>query len=160
MTNPKTDPKADPKTWKRAAGGAGLVAAGLVAGGILAGTLTANAADTGATAAPDSSSSETVDPSQPQRPDEQLLTGDTKTQVEKAVLAKYPDATIERTETDSDGVYESHVVTADGEHVIVQVGEDFTVTGTQTGGGGPGGHHGPDGDTDGDSGSAEESGGA
>ena len=29
----------DPKTWKRAAGAAGLVAAGLVAGGILAGTL-------------------------------------------------------------------------------------------------------------------------
>ena len=149
----------NPKTWKRAAGGAGLVAAGLVAGGILAGTLTATAADTGTTAAPDSSSSETVDPSQPQRSDEQLLTGDTKTQVEKAVLAKYPDATIERTETDSDGVYESHVVTADGEHVIVQVGEDFAVTGTQTGGG-PGGHHGPDGDTDGDGGSAEDSGGA
>jgi hypothetical protein len=124
----------DPKTWKRAAGGAGLVAAGLVAGGILAGTLTANAADTGTTAAPDRSSSETVDPSQPQRSDEQLLTGDTKTQVEKAVLAEYPDATIERTETDSDGVYESHVVTADGRHVIVQLGEDFTVTGTQTGG--------------------------
>ncbi len=131
----------NPKTWKRAAGGAGLVAAGLVAGGILAGTLTANASDTGTTAAPDSSSSETVDPSQPQRSDEQLLTGDTKTQVEKAVLAEYPGATIERTETDSEGVYESHVVTADGQHVIVQVGEDFTVTGTQTGGGG---HHGPD----------------
>jgi hypothetical protein len=128
----------DPKTWKRAAVGAGLVAAGLVAGGILVGTLSANAADTGTTTAPegstDSSSSAPVDPSQPQRSDETLLTGDTKTSVEKAVLAKYPDATIERTETDSDGVYESHVVTADGRHVIVQLGEDFTVTGTQTGG--------------------------
>jgi hypothetical protein len=48
------------------------------------------------------------------------------------VLAKYPAATIERTETDSDGVYESHIVTADGEHVIVGVDKDFAVTGTQS----------------------------
>jgi hypothetical protein len=158
----------DPKTWKRAAGAAGLLATGLVAGGILTGTLTANAADTGTTASPESSTSGSVDPSQPQRSDEQLLTGDTKTKVEEAVLAKYPGATIERTETDSDGVYESHIVTADGQHVIVQVGEDFAVTGTQTGmggmGGGPGGHHGPDGDADDsgstDSGAAGGSGGA
>ncbi|MCW2617852.1 MAG: hypothetical protein JWR28_1001, partial [Modestobacter sp.] len=74
------------------------------------------------------------DPSQPQRSDEQLLTGDTKTQVEAAVLAKYPGATIERTESDSDGVYESHVVTTDGQHLIVQVGADFAVTGTDSGG--------------------------
>jgi hypothetical protein len=155
----------DPKTWKRAAGGAGLVAAGLVAGGILAGTLSANAADTGTTTAPEgptgSSSSAPVDPSQPQRSDETLLTGDPKASVEKAVLAKYPDATIERTETDSDGVYESHIVTAAGDHVIVQVDKSFAVTGTQTGGGpggGPGGgHHGPDGDAD-DTGTADSGG--
>jgi hypothetical protein len=137
----------DPKTWKRAAGAAGLVATGLVAGGILAGTLSANAADT-ATTTPSagSSSSEAVDPSQPQRSDETLLTGDTKASVEKAVLARYPAATIERTETDSDGVYESHIVTSDGQHIIVQVDKSFAVTGTQTGGGG--GHHGPDNDAD------------
>jgi hypothetical protein len=133
----------NPTPWKRAAGAAGLVAAGLVAGGILAGTISASAADT-ATWSADSSTSESVDPLQPQRSDEELLTGDTKAAVEKAVLAEYPDATIERTETDSDGVYESHIVTADGEHVIVQVDESFAVTGTQTGGGG--GHHGRDGD--------------
>ena len=146
-------------TWKRTAGGAGLVAAGLIAGGILAGTLSANAADTGTTTAtsPESSSSAPVDPSRPQRTDETLLTGDTKASVEKAVLAKYPDATIERTETDSDGVYESHIVTAAGDRVIVGVGEDFAVTGTQTGG--MGGHHGPEGDADG-SGTSGESGGA
>ena len=46
-------------------------------------------------------------------------------------MAKYPDATIQRVETDSDGVYEAHIVTADGEQLIVQVGEDFTITGTQ-----------------------------
>jgi hypothetical protein len=155
----------DPKTWKRAAGGAGLVAAGLVAGGILAGTLSANAADTGTTTAPDgstdASSSAPVDPSQPQRSDETLLTGDTKASVEKAVLAKYPDATIERTETDSDGVYESHIVTAAGDHVIVQVDKSFAVTGTQTGGRpGGGGHHGPDGDADDTGTGTADSGGA
>ena len=153
----------DPKTWKRAAGAAGLVATGLVAGGILAGTLTANAADTGTTTASGSSTGSSagtpVDPSQPQRSDETLLTGDTKASVEKAVLAKYPGATIERTETDSDGVYESHIVTTDGNHVIVQVNKSFAVTGTQTGGGPGGGHHGPDGDAD-DSGTADDSGGA
>lgn len=99
---------------------------------------TATTAAAGTAATTDSSTSAApVDPSQPPRADEQLLTGDTLTQVEDAVLAEYPDATIERTETDSDGVYESHIVTADGEHLIVQVGADFAVTGTHTGG--PGG---------------------
>ncbi len=139
----------NPKTWKRAAGGAGLVAAGLVAGGILASSLSANAA-TDTTTTADNSTTESVDPSQPQRSDETLLTGDTKASVEKAVLAKYPGATIERTETDSDGVYESHIVTSDGQHVIVQVDKSFAVTGTQTGRGGGGGHHGGDGDGDGE----------
>jgi hypothetical protein len=132
---------------------AGLVASGVVAGGILAGTLSANAADS-TTSDPGTSASDTaVDPSQPQRSDEELLTGDTKSKVEDAVLAKYPDATIERTETDSDGVYESHIVTTDGDHLTVQVGEDFAVTGTQTGGGGHGPHGGPDDDADDSSGS-------
>jgi hypothetical protein len=138
--------------WKRWAGGAGLVATGLVAGGILAGTLSANAADSTTTTSTDSSTSEcSGDPSQPQRSDEELLTGDTKTQVEAAVLAEYPDATIERTETDSGGVYESHIVTADGEHLTVLVGEDFAVTGTDARGlGGHGGRGGgePDGTTE------------
>ena len=129
--------------WKRYGAAAGLVASGVVAGGILAGTLSASA-DTGTTA----TDSSTSDPSQPHRPDEQLLTGDTKAQAEKAVLAEYPDATIERTESDSDGVYESHIVTTDGQHLIVQVGEDFAVTGTDTGGGHGGHRGGPDNDQD------------
>jgi hypothetical protein len=66
------------------------------------------------------------------RSDEQLLTGDTATKVTDAVLAEYPGATIQRVETDSDGVYEGHIVTADGEQLIVQVGEDFAITGTQS----------------------------
>jgi hypothetical protein len=134
--------------WKRYGMAAGLVASGVVAGGILAGTLSASATDT-ATNTGTSAGTTDVDPSQPQRSDEELLTGDTRSKVEDAVLAKYPGATIERTETDSDGVYESHIVTTGGEHVIVQVGEDFAVTGTQTGGGHGHGRGGPgDGDAD------------
>ena len=125
------------KMWLRSVA---LVGGGLVAGGILAGTLSANAAttDTSGSAATSSTSQEAPpgtgnsDPSQPQRSDEQLLAGDTATKVTDAALAKYPDATIQRVETDSDGVYEAHIVTADGQQVIVQVGEDFTVTGTQS----------------------------
>jgi hypothetical protein len=136
------------RPWKRYGAAAGLVAAGVVAGGILAGTLSASAADNTTTDSGTSTSQADVDPSQPQRSDETLLTGDTKSKVEEAVLAKYAGATIERTETDSDGVYESHIVTTAGDHVIVQVGKDFAVTGTQTGGGG--GHHGGPDDNDAD----------
>ena len=139
------------KPWKKIGGAVGLVAAGAIAGGIVAGTVSASA-DQGTGA--DRSTSPSVDPSQPQRSDEELLTGDTKTQVEEAVLAEYPDATIGRTETDSGGGYESHIVTADGEQLIVLVDEDFTVTGTETGHGdrgGPGGRGAPD---DGDTGGA------
>ena len=142
------------RPWKRYGTAAGLVASGVVAGGILAGTLSANADDGTTGDSGGATSQADVDPSQPQRTDEELLTGDTKSKVEDAVLAEYPDATIERTETDSEGVYESHIVTTDGEHLTVQVGEDFAVTGTENGGGGGGhGHHGgPDDDAD-DSGS-------
>jgi hypothetical protein len=77
------------------------------------------------------------------RSDEKLLTGDTKTKVTAAAKAKEPTATIQRVETDSDGVYEAHMVRTDGTPIIVQVGKDFTVTGVQVGGpGGPGGHGG------------------
>ena len=73
------------------------------------------------------------------------LTGETADKVTAAALAKYPGATVERVETDNEGVYEAHIVTADGTHVIVAVGEDFTVTGTQEMGAG----RGPHGDSDG-----------
>jgi hypothetical protein len=133
--------------WVRSAA---LVGGGLVAGGILAGTITAGAATTDDTSTPTSSYSTAEgvpgkgaggggpgappgngDPSQPQRPDEQLLTGDTATKVTDVVEAEYPDATIQRVETDSDGVYEAHIVSADGQQLIVHVGEDFSISGTQ-----------------------------
>ena len=39
----------------------------------------------------------------------------------EAELAKYPDATVLRVETDSDGVYEAHLTTSDGRRVTVEV---------------------------------------
>jgi uncharacterized membrane protein YkoI len=60
---------------------------------------------------------------------ETALTGDTKQKVEDAVLAKYPGATVERTETngDANAPYESHVKTSDGKELEVHVSKDFAV---------------------------------
>ena len=84
-----------------------------------------------------------TDPSKPMRSDEQLLTGDVAAKVTAAARAKEPNATIERVETDSDGVYEAHMVRGDGTHIIVQVNKSYAVTNVQVGGaGGPGGRGG------------------
>jgi hypothetical protein len=89
-----------------------------------------------------------TDPRKPMRSDEKLLTGETATKVTAAAKAKEPTATIERVETDSDGVYEAHMVRTDGTHITVQVDASFAVTAVQEGGsGGPGGRGG---DHDGD----------
>ena len=128
-----------------------FAAAGVVAGGLLAGSLSASADDSGPTTADGSGGyaatapsqggpgvgSGNGDPSQPQRPDEELLTGTTADKVQAAALKKYPGATVIRIETDSDGVYEAHLTTADGQPVTVEVDKSFTVTGTERGG--PGG---------------------
>jgi hypothetical protein len=60
---------------------------------------------------------------------ETALTGDAKQKVEDAVLAKYPGATIVRTETNTDGSapYESHITTSDGKQLEVHVSKDFAV---------------------------------
>lgn len=133
---------------------AAFAAAGLVVGGVLAGSLSASADDSpgsvtagAGTVAKAGEAPGTppeggaVDESQPQRSDEELLTGDSARKVEAAALAAYPGATVLRLETDSDGVYEAHLVAADGSRVTVEVGEDFVVTGAEQGGG-PGGHDG------------------
>jgi hypothetical protein len=137
----------------------GGLAAGLLAGGVLMGALSASA-DTNTTTDDNAgsgspSSSATApganqaprDESQPQRPDETLLTGDTAEKVKAAALAKYPGATVLRIETDSDGVYEAHLTKADGTRVTVEVDKSFAVTGDEAPGpggpGGPGGHGGP-----------------
>ncbi|KQZ87473.1 hypothetical protein ASD62_18010 [Phycicoccus sp. Root563] len=90
---------------------------------------------------PSTGSGAAADPSRPMRSDEKLLTGDVAAKVTAAAKAKEPTAAIERVETDSDGVFEAHMVRADGTHVIVQIGKDYAVTAVQEGGqgGGPGG---------------------
>ena len=82
------------------------------------------------------------------RSDEKLLTGDTAAKVTAAARTKEPTATIERVETDSDGVYKAHLVRTDGTHVTVQVDASFAVTAVEVGG--PGGTGGRGGDHDGD----------
>ncbi len=121
-----------------------LGVAGLIAGGVAATTLSASADETTAqsTTRIAQVADDSAGRSQQLGPAEEALTGDTKKKVEAAVLADYPDATIERTETDRGGVYESHITTADGEALTVLVDAKFTVTGTQTGRGGPGDDHG------------------
>jgi hypothetical protein len=134
-----------PSPWRSRGAAAALVAGGLLAGGVLASTLAATAASTSPGATPSASSTAaapdaTRDESKSQRPDEKLLTGTTASKVRAAALAKYPGATIQRVETDSDGVYEAHLVTAAGQRVTVEVGKTFAVTGEEAGGhGGPGG---------------------
>jgi hypothetical protein len=130
--------------------------AGLVAGGVLMSGLSANAADsssgtssagtaTSAYGAPygngAGNGNGNTDPSKPMRSDEKLLTGDTATKVTAAVKAKYPSATFQRVETDSDGVYEAHIL-VDGKPVTVEVNKSFAVTGTESAPAGGGDHDG------------------
>jgi uncharacterized membrane protein YkoI len=140
--------------WRRWGGKAALAVGGLLVGGILAGTLTAYAANQNSAANQNGAygvanqrgayGAKTgprhggyVDESKSQRPDEQLLTGDTATKVRAAALAKYPGATILRVETDSDGVYEAHLTTTDGKRVTVEVDKASKVTGEESGPGRP-----------------------
>ena len=60
---------------------------------------------------------------------ETALTGTTKEKVEAAVLAEYPGATIERTETNGDSAapYESHITTKAGKELEVLVSKAFEV---------------------------------
>ena len=130
------------RRWRRWGGRAALAVGGLLVGGVLVGTLTASAADTTATSAADPSGAYgapagpraggNVDESKSQRPDEELLTGDTASKVRAAALGKYPGATVLRVETDSDGVYEAHLETTGGQRVTVEVDKAFKVTGEES----------------------------
>ena len=65
---------------------------------------------------------------------EVVLTGDTATKVEAAVKAAYPDASIQRMETDAEGAtYEAHITKADGSDATVKLDASFTVTSTVAG---------------------------
>ena len=71
----------------------------------------------------------------PQRSDETLLTGETASKVRAAAVAKEPNATVSRVETDADGhaAYEVHMVRSDGTLVTVYVDKQFEVVGVETG---------------------------
>jgi hypothetical protein len=82
---------------------------------------------------------------------EEELTGEVAEQVKAAVLAKYPDATIQRLETDADGdAYEAHIQQADGTSATVKLDDSFAVTGLETDGHGGGHGGGPRGGRPGD----------
>lgn len=131
--------------WRGWGGKAALAVGGMLVGGVLVGTLTANAANTtgtagqaGAYGAPGGPRhGGNVDESKSQRPDEHLLTGDTASKVRAAALARYPGATVLRVETDSDGVYEAHLIAKSGQRVTVEVDKAFKVTGEESGPGHP-----------------------
>lgn len=140
----------------------GLVSAGVVTGAVIAATGFAAAADNTTTPAPTTQSQQSEDshgttqtPPRPgapdghdmNRPTEEALTGETATKVEAAVKAKYPDATIERTEKDAggEGVYEAHIIKADGTHAVVFLDSGFAVTGEKDCGPGGGPHGGQQG---------------
>jgi hypothetical protein len=77
------------------------------------------------------------DPQNPwggQRSDETLLTGDVADKVEAAALAKVPNGTIVRVETDADGnaAYEAHMTKADGTPVTVYVNKQFEVVSVES----------------------------
>lgn len=140
--------------WRGWGGKAALAVGGMLVGGVLVGTLTANAANTTGTASqagaygarnPNGAYGApggprhggNVDESKSQRPDEHLLTGDTASKVRAAALARYPGATVLRVETDSDGVYEAHLIAKSGQRVTVEVDKAFKVTGEESGPGHP-----------------------
>lgn len=128
--------------------GAGLVAAAALG---IAGASFASAASTPTPSSTPSSASGhepgqppmangAIDPTAPMRTDEHLLTGTVAEKVTAAARAKEPTASIQRVETDSDGVYEAHLLRADGTQVIVQVDASYAVTNVQVmGQGAPGG---------------------
>jgi len=70
-----------------------------------------------------------------QRPDEELLSGDTASKVRAAALARVDGGTIERVETDADGhaLYEAHMLDANGGRVTVYVNADFDVVSLESG---------------------------
>jgi hypothetical protein len=84
--------------------------------------------------APSSSAPDPQNPWGSKRSDETLLTGDTASKVEAAAVAKVPNGTVVRVETDADGhaAYEVHMTRADGTPVTVYVNEDFDVVSVES----------------------------
>lgn len=64
---------------------------------------------------------------------EKELSGDEAASVEAAVVAAYPNATIERMETDAEGsAYEAHITLGNGSKTTVKLDASFAITGAST----------------------------
>lgn len=121
-------PEGRPSRARRGASAVALVAGGLLAGGILTSGLTATAdvVDPGSETGSETETSATdCGPRGPFA----ALDAETAAQVEEAVLAEYPGATVRGAREDPDGGYHAHVITADDEHLLVTLDEDFAITG-------------------------------
>jgi len=118
-----------------------------VAVGVAAGSYgiasAANGSDSNSSSSSNSAAQSTAaapgarDPQNPwggQRSDETLLTGDVADKVEAAALAKVPNGTIVRVETDADGnaAYEAHMTKAGGTPVTVFVNKQFEVVSVES----------------------------
>jgi uncharacterized membrane protein YkoI len=115
------------KNASRIAGLTLLLSGGMVAGATFGGVGVSSAQTApGTTVATTATAAKSADTAT--RTPETPLTGDVATKVTAAAQAAVPGGTIIRVETDSDGVYEAHMTTADGKEVEVQIGADFTVT--------------------------------
>jgi hypothetical protein len=120
--------------------GAGAAAANSFSTASAASPSVAAAVDTPVVAAVDGTSTDTAQLDAPRGPHtangitEEVLTGDTATSVEAAVKAAYPDATIDRMETDAEGAtYEAHITKADGSDATVKLDASFAITDTLVG---------------------------
>lgn len=127
------------ESLRRWSGAVALLVGGLLAGVLLAGTITATADPTsdpaagGSHATPDTRPGPGAGQSRGRPGGEQPLADDVAEKVRAAALARYPGATIHRVETDSDGTYEAHLSTADGQRVTAEVNANFEVTGEEQG---------------------------
>ena len=116
-----------------AIGGASLASAESTAQPSTSGTYGGTQGETGGPPGGMRDGGQAQDPSKATHPGETLLTGTVADKVTAAAKAEEPGATIERVETDAEGVYEAHMVRADGTHILVRIGKDFAVTAVQTG---------------------------
>lgn len=116
-------------------GGALLATPGTVLAQDETPTATAEAAPTDSADSTTDDGTDTDELDGADRPAEEELTGDIAAQVEAAALAASPGGEILRVETDNDGVYEAHVIQADGTEVVIKIDEAFSVTAIEEHGG-------------------------
>jgi hypothetical protein len=112
-------------------------AVGIAAGGYGVASAANDSGSRSSSSSPDTAQPAAPDAEHPwgaKRSDETLLTGDAASRVEAAAVAKVPNGTVVRVETDADGhaAYEVHMTRADGTPVTVYVNEDFDVVSVES----------------------------